>query len=169
METQNLKMILNKQIKMIVATKAIIILIVLIMILEALVMKGMIRRNRRQKTPIRRMNMKMLLLRQQMSHQIHLMMRILMNTRIPTRILRILLKTILSSDSRIPGTIQVLSHPKPMTRIAQLIKAIRKVLTTLILTLMITPDHMETKGDTRTPQVGKNRLGFAPNKPMGLG
>ena len=38
---------------------------------------------------------------------------------------------------------------------APLIKAIRKVLTTLILRLLITPDHMETKGDTRTPQVGK--------------
>ena len=59
METQNLKMILNKQIKMIVATKAIIILIVQIMILESLVMKGMIRRNRGQKKPIRRINMKM--------------------------------------------------------------------------------------------------------------
>ena len=74
-----------------------------------------------------------------------------------------------SSDSRITGTIQVLSHPKPSQRMAQLIKAIRKVLTTLIRTLMITPDHMETKGVTRTPQVGKNRLGFAPNKLMGLG
>jgi hypothetical protein len=34
---------------------------------------------------------------------------------------------------------------------------------------MITPDHMETKGDTRTPQVGINRLGFTQNKSMGLG
>ena len=47
MGIQNPKRIKNIQIKMIVATKAIIILIVLILILEALVMKGMIRWNRR--------------------------------------------------------------------------------------------------------------------------
>jgi hypothetical protein len=50
-----------------------------------------------------------------------------------------------------------------------MIKAIRKVLTTPILTPMITPDHMETKGDTRTPQVGINRLGMQQNEPMKAG
>ena len=104
----------------------------------------------------------------QMSHQIHLMMRMLKDTRIPVRILRILLKTNHTSSSQIPCTIQVLTHPKPRIITSQMIKAIRNLLTTPILTPMITPDHKETKGDTRTPQVGKS-LGFMQRKPMKIG
>jgi hypothetical protein len=50
-----------------------------------------------------------------------------------------------------------------------MIKAIRKVLTTLILTLLITPDHMEAEGDNRTPQVGINLVGINLNGPMRIG
>ena len=79
------------------------------------------------------------------------------------------LKTILSSCSQNPGTDQSLIHPKPRMVMALTIKAIRKVLVTVILTLTITPIHMETEGDTRTPQVGINRLGFSQKKPMKIG
>ncbi len=51
---------------------------------------------------------------------------------------------------------------------ALMIQAIRKVLTTSILTPMITPEYKEAKGDTRTPQVGKS-LGFMRRKPMKIG
>ncbi len=104
----------------------------------------------------------------QMSHQIHLTMRILKKTRILARILRILLKTNHTSGSQIPGILQVLTHPKSREITALMIKAIRKVLTTPILTPMITPDHKETKGDTRIPPVCKS-LGFMQRKPMKIG
>ena len=104
-----------------------------------------------------------------MSHLIQVMIGILIKTRISTRIHRVLLKTILSSGSQNPGTDQALTHPEPRLVSAIMIKAIRKVLITLIITPNITPDHMETKGDPRTPQVGINSLGFKQNKYMGLG
>ncbi len=51
----------------------------------------------------------------------------------------------------------------------QMMMAIRKVLTTLILTLSITPDHMEAEGDNRTPQVGINLISINQNEPMRIG
>ncbi len=78
-------------------------------------------------------------------------------------------KTNLSSSSQNPGTEQSLIHPKPRMVTALRVKAIRKELATVILTLLITSFHMETEGDTKTPQVVINHLGFRQNKPMGIG
>jgi hypothetical protein len=93
----------------------------------------------------------------------------MMKTRVPTRILGILLKTNLSSSSQDPGINQSLIHPKPRKVTALRVKAIRKELATVILTLLISSFNVKTEGGITTPQVGINLIGFRQNKPMGLG